>query len=102
LYGAEAGNREEALDPRRQKPIGEERRFCPNRGTCVEYRKAKLLFLMLPFLVLTVVGAIAVLLASTTVMVAGEGTIFYTPLGAPGIIAIIVGLAGLLLLRLTK
>jgi hypothetical protein len=102
LYGAEAGNREEALDPRRQKPKGEERRFCPNRGTCVEYRKAKLLFLMLPFLVLTVVGAIAVLLASTTVMVAGEGTIFYTPLGAPGIIAIIVGLAGLLLLRLTK
>jgi hypothetical protein len=68
----------------------------------MDYGKAKLLFLMLPFLVLTVVGAIAVLLASTTVVIAGEGTIFYTPLGVPGIIAIIVGLAGLLFLRLTK
>ena len=68
----------------------------------MEYRKAKLLFLMLPFVVLTVAGAIAVLLASTTVVEEGKGTIFYNPMGVPGIIAIIVGLAGLLLLRLTK
>ena len=68
----------------------------------MDYEKAKLLFLMLPFLVLTAFGAIAVLLASTTFGVAGEGTIFYTPLGVSGIIAIIVGLAGLLLLRLAK
>jgi predicted nucleic acid-binding Zn ribbon protein len=85
-----------------EKTIGEERRFCSDRGTFMDYGKAKLLFLMLPFLVLTVVGTTAVLLASTTVMVAGEGTIFYTPLGVPGIIAIIVGLAGLLLLWLTR
>ncbi len=68
----------------------------------MDYRKTKMLFLMVPFLVLTIAGAIAVLLASTTVMVAGKGTIFYDPLGVPGIIAIIVGLAGLLLLRITK
>jgi hypothetical protein len=68
----------------------------------MDYGKAKLLFLMLPFLVLIVVGAIAVLLASTTFGIAGEGTIFYTSLGVPGVIAIIVGLTGLLLLRLTK
>jgi hypothetical protein len=68
----------------------------------MDHGKAKLLFLMLPFLVITVVGAIAVLLASTTFGVSGEGTIFYTPLGVPGILAIIVGLVGLLLLRLTR
>jgi hypothetical protein len=68
----------------------------------MDYGKAKLLFLMLPFLVLTVVGAFAILLASTTFGVSGEGTVFYTPLGVPGILAIIVGLAGLLLLGLTK
>lgn len=68
----------------------------------MDYRKAKLLFLTLPFLVLIVVGAVAVLYASTVFGVSGEGTIFYTPLGVPGILAIIVGLAGLLLLGLTK
>jgi len=68
----------------------------------MDYGKAKKLFLMLSFLVLTVVGAIAVLLASTTFGIGGEGTVFYTPLGVPGIIAIIVGLAALLLLWLAK
>ena len=68
----------------------------------MDYGKAKLLFLMLPFLVLTVVGAIAVLLASTTFWASGEGRVFYTPLGVPGIISIIVGLVGFLLLRLTR
>jgi hypothetical protein len=68
----------------------------------MDYGRTKLLLLILPFLVLIVVGAVAVLLASTTIGVEGEGTIFYTPLGIPGIIAIVVGLAGLLFLRLTK
>ena len=68
----------------------------------MDYKKAKLLFLMLPFLVLTVVGTIAVLLASTVSGPERAGTVFNNPLGVPGIIAIIVGLAGLLLLRLTK
>jgi len=68
----------------------------------MDYGKAKLLFLMLPLLVLTVVGAVLVLYASTAFGVEGKGTIFYNPLGVPGIIAIIVGLAGLLLLRLTR
>ena len=68
----------------------------------MDYKKAKLLFLMLPFLVLTVVGAVAVLLASTVFGEEGAGTVFNDPLGVLGITAIIVGLAGLLLLRLTK
>jgi hypothetical protein len=68
----------------------------------MDYRKAKLLFLMVPFMVLILVGAIAVLIASTTFGTSMEGRIFYAPMGVPGIIAIIVGLAGVLLLRLTK
>ena len=68
----------------------------------MDYEKAKLLFLMLPFLVLTVVGAIAVLLASTVFGEERAGTVFNNPPGVLGIIAIIVGLAGLLLLRITK
>jgi hypothetical protein len=68
----------------------------------MDCKKAKLLFLMLPFLVLTVVGAVAVLLASTVFGEEGAGAVFNNPLGVLGIIAIIVGLAGLLLLRLTK
>jgi uncharacterized membrane protein YuzA (DUF378 family) len=68
----------------------------------MDYKKAKLLFLMLPFLVLTVVGAVAVLLASTFFGEERAGTVFNNPPGVLGIIAIIVGLAGLLLLRLTK
>jgi hypothetical protein len=68
----------------------------------MNHEEAKRRFLMLPFLVLTVVGAVLVLYASTAFGVEGKGTVFYNPLGTPGIIAIIVGLAGLLLLRLSK
>jgi hypothetical protein len=68
----------------------------------MEYRKAKLLFLMLPFLVLIVVGGILVLFASTSFWEEGRGTVFYNPLGVPGILAIVVGVTGLFLLFITK
>jgi len=68
----------------------------------MDYEKAKLLFLMLPFMALVVAGAILVFFAATVFSEEGRGRVFEDSLGVPGIIAIIVGLAGLLLLRLTK
>jgi hypothetical protein len=46
--------------------------------------------------VLIILGAIAVLLASTVFFVEGKGRIFYGPMGDPGIIAILAGLVGVL------
>jgi len=68
----------------------------------MDYEKAKLLFMMLPFMALVVAGAILVFFAATVFSEEGRGRVFEDSLGVPGIIAIIVGLAGLLLLRLTK
>jgi len=68
----------------------------------MDYGKAKLLFMMLPFMALVVAGAILVFFAATVFGEEGRGRVFENSLGVPGIIAIIVGLAGLLLLRLTK
>jgi len=68
----------------------------------MDYGKAKLLFMMLPFMALVVAGAILVFFAATVFSEEGRGRVFEDSLGVPGIIAIIVGLAGLLLLRLTK
>jgi hypothetical protein len=68
----------------------------------VDYEKAKLLFLMMPFLVLTIVGFVLVLYASTAFGEEGKGTVFYNPLGVPGILAVLIGLVGLLLLKFAR
>jgi hypothetical protein len=68
----------------------------------VDYEKAKLLFLMMPFLVITIVGFVFVLHASTAFGEEGKGTVFYNPLGVPGILAVLIGLVGLLLLKFAR
>jgi len=68
----------------------------------VDHEKAKLLFLMMPFLVLTIVGFVLVLYASTAFGEEGKGTVFYNPLGVPGILAVLIGLVGLLLLKFAR
>lgn len=57
---------------------------------------------MMPFLVITVVGLVLVLYASTSFSEEGKGTVFYNPLGVPGILAVLIGLAGLLLLKFAR
>jgi hypothetical protein len=59
-------------------------------------RELVLLLIAIPFVVFIILGAIAVLLASTVFFVEGKGRIFYGPLGIPGIIAILVGVVGVL------
>jgi hypothetical protein len=59
-------------------------------------RELVLLLMAIPFVVLIILGAIAVLLASLVFGVSGEGMIFYGPLGVPGIIAILAGVVGVL------
>jgi hypothetical protein len=53
-----------------------------------------LLLIAIPFVVLIILGAIAVLLASTVFWVEGKGRIFYGPLGVPGILAMLAGVVG--------
>jgi hypothetical protein len=57
---------------------------------------------MVPFLVTTIVGSVLILYASTVFGEEGKGTVFYNPLGVPGILAVVIGLAGLLLLMLAR
>jgi hypothetical protein len=59
-------------------------------------REFVLLLIAIPFVLFIILGAIAVLLASTVFFVEGEGRVFYGPLGVPGIIAILGGVAGVL------
>ncbi len=66
----------------------------------MEVARAKQLFMMLPFIVLVLAGAILILFASTTYWEEGQGRAFYSPLGVPGILAILVGGVALILLRL--
>jgi len=68
----------------------------------MNYEKAKLLLLMLPFLVITIVGLVLVLYASICFGVEGKGTVFYDPLGVPGILAVLIGIVGLLLLKFAR
>ncbi len=68
----------------------------------MDHERAKLLFLMMPFLVMTIVGLALVLYASTSFSEEGKGTVFYNPLGVPGILAALIGVAGLLLLRFAR
>ena len=62
--------------------------------------KAKLLFMMMPFVVLVVAGAILILFASTTIWEEGRGRVFYTPLGIPGVLLILIGVGALALIKL--
>jgi hypothetical protein len=57
---------------------------------------------MMPFLVITIVGFVFVLHASTAFGEEGKGTVFYNPLGVPGILAVLIGLVGLLLLKFAR
>jgi hypothetical protein len=59
-------------------------------------REIALLLIAIPCGLLIILGAIAVLLASTVFFVEGEGRVFYGPLGIPGIIAILAGVVGVL------
>ena len=68
----------------------------------MDYEKTKLLFLMVPFLVITIVGLVLILYASTSFGEEGKGTVFYNPLGVPGILAVLIGLAGILLLKFVR
>jgi uncharacterized membrane protein len=68
----------------------------------MDHDRAKLSFLMMPFLVVTVVGVILVLLASTSFSEEGKGTVFFNPLGIPGILAVLIGLSGILLLKFSR
>ena len=68
----------------------------------MDYEKAKLLFLMMPFLVVTIVWFVFILYASPAFGEEGRGTAFYNPLGVPGILAVLIGLVGLLLLKFAR
>ena len=59
-------------------------------------REFVLLLIAIPFVLFIILGAIAVLLASTVFFVEGEGRVFYGPLGVPGIIAVLAGVVGVL------
>ena len=64
-------------------------------------RMTKLLLMVLASLALIIVGSYLVLLA-TSVYRSGGDMVFQYQLGIPGIIAILVGLIGLLSLKLAK
>ena len=66
----------------------------------MDERKARLLFMMLPFMALVVAGAILVFFAATVFSEEGRGRVFENSLGVPAILAILIGLIALLLLRL--
>jgi hypothetical protein len=66
----------------------------------MDEQKARLLFMMLPFMALVVAGAILVFFAATVFGEGGRGRVFENSLGVPGILAILIGLLALLLLRL--
>jgi hypothetical protein len=68
----------------------------------VDHEKAKLLFMMLPFMALVVAGAILVFFAATVFSEEGRGRVFENSLGVPGILAVLIGLAGLLLLKFAR
>lgn len=66
----------------------------------MDERKARMLFMMLPFIALVVVGAILVLFSATVFSEEESGRVFENSLGVPGILAILIGLIALLLLSL--
>ena len=66
----------------------------------MDEQKARLLFMMLPFVTLVVAGAILVFFAATVFGEDGRTRVFENSLGVPGILAILIGLLALLLLRL--
>lgn len=68
----------------------------------MDHEKAKLLFMMLPFMALVVAGAILVFFAATVFSEEGRGRVFENSLGVPGILAVLIGLAGLLLLKFAR
>jgi len=68
----------------------------------VDHEKAKLLFMMLPFMAFVVAGAILVFFAATVFSEEGRGRVFENSLGVPGILAVLIGLAGLLLLKFSR
>lgn len=68
----------------------------------LDERSAKFAFKLVPFVVLLIAGAVLLVFASMSLMIAGEGMIFYLPLGIPGVLAVLVGAIGILLVTLTK
>ena len=68
----------------------------------MDHENAKLLFMMLPFMALVVAGAILVFFAATVFSEEGRGRVFENSLGVPGILAVLIGLAGLLLLKFAR
>ncbi len=67
----------------------------------MDERSSRLAFKLVPFVALLVAGAILLVFASTTIWAEGE-TIFYLPLGIPGIIAVLAGAIGMSLVALTR
>jgi hypothetical protein len=68
----------------------------------LDERSAKLAFKLVPFVALLIAGVWLLVLASATVGIDGEGTIFYPPLGIPGIVAVLGGAIGIFLVALTR
>jgi len=66
------------------------------------HERAKRSFIAVPSIAIMIVGLVLVLYASTSFGEEGKGTVFYAPLGVPGIIAVVIGLMGLLLLRISR
>jgi len=59
-------------------------------------RDVVLVLMAIPFVALIILGAIAVLFASTVFFAEGEGRVFYGPLGVPGILAMLAGVVGVI------
>lgn len=68
----------------------------------LDERTAKLAFKLVPFVILLIAGTVLLVFASMSVMIPGEGMIFYLPLGIPGILAVLVGIIGVFLIALTR
>jgi hypothetical protein len=64
-------------------------------------RTKKLAFKLVPFVALLIAGTIMLMFASTVIGVGSE-RVFEPYLGTAGVVAIIVGLIGILMIALTK
>lgn len=62
-------------------------------------RSSRFAFNLVSFVALLIAGIILLVFASTTIWAEGE-TIFYLPLGIPGIVAVLAGAIGISLVAL--
>lgn len=65
----------------------------------MDERSSRFAFNLVSFVALLIAGIILLVFASTTIWAEGE-TIFYLPLGIPGIVAVLAGAIGISLVAL--